>query len=178
MKAMAHRYARALADVVIEHGTAEAVKLELAAFAQMVSESEDLRNFLANPAVARANKQAVVEELVERLKGSKTLRNFLLVLVDNRRAGLLNEISDAFEAELRTRLGVAKADVTSARDLSGEERMELVRTLEQMTGKRVEANYSLDPELIAGAQVRIGSTVYDGSVREQLNQMRSLLAAE
>jgi len=178
LKAIAHRYARALADVVIERGTAEAVKVELAAFAHMVGESTDLRNFLANPSVARSQKQAVVEKLIERLKGSKTLRNLLLVLVDNRRAMLLSEISEAFEAELRARLGVAKAEVTSARDLSGEERTELVRTLERLTGKRVEASYSLNPELIAGAQVRIGSTVYDGSVREQLNRMRSRLAAE
>lgn len=178
MKAVAHRYARALADVVIEHGSSEAVKAELAAFAQMVDESADLRNFLANPAVARPHKQAVVEKLIERLKGSKTLRNFLLVLVDNRRTALLREISEAFEAELRARLGVAKAEVTSARDLNGEERIELVRALERLTGKRVEASYSLNPELIAGAQVRIGSTVYDGSVREQLNRMRSRLAAE
>lgn len=178
MKAVANRYARALADVVIGHNTAEAVKAELSAFAQMVSESADLRNFLANPAVARANKQAVIGKLIERLQGSKTLRNFLLVLVDNRRAGLLGEISEAFEAELRARLGVAKAEVTSARDLSSEQRTELVRTLEQLTGKRVEATYGLDPELIAGAQVRIGSTVYDGSVRQQLNRMRSRLASE
>ncbi|MBI1737835.1 MAG: ATP synthase F1 subunit delta [Acidobacteria bacterium] len=178
MKAIAHRYARALADVVIQHGTADGVKAELAAFAQMVNESADLRNFLANPSVARLQKQAVVEKLIERLKGSKTLRNLLLVLVDNRRATLLSEISEAFEAELRARLGVAKAEVTSARDLSGEERMELTRTLERLTGKRVEASYSLNPGLIAGAQVRIGSTVYDGSVREQLNRMRSRLAAE
>jgi F-type H+-transporting ATPase subunit delta len=178
LKAVAHRYAKALADVVIEHGTADAAKAELAAFAQMVSESADLRNFLANPAVARPHKQAIVEKLIKRLAGSKTLRNFLLVLVDNRRAALLSEISEAFEAELRARLGVAKAEVTSARDLSGEERAELVGTLERLTGKRVEASYSLNPELIAGAQVRIGSTVYDGSVREQLNRMRSRLASE
>ena len=133
MKAVAHRYARALADVVMEHGTAESVKAELAAFAQMVSASADLRNFLANPAVARPQKQAIIEKLVARLNGSKTLRNFLLVLVDNRRAALLREISDAFEGELRTRLGVAKAEVTSARDLNEEERGELVRTLERLT---------------------------------------------
>jgi F-type H+-transporting ATPase subunit delta len=178
LKAVAQRYARALADVVMEHGSAEAVKAELSAFAQAVDESADLRNFLANPAVARAQKQAVIEKLMARLSGSKTLRNFLLVLVDNRRAALLREISEAFEAELRARLGVTKAEVTSARDLSGEERTELVQTLEQLTGKRVEASYSLNPELIAGAQVRIGSTVYDGSVREQLDRMRSRLASE
>lgn len=178
MKAVANRYARALADVVISQGSAEVVKAELSAFAQAVDESADLRNFLANPAVARPQKQAVIETLMARMGGSKTLRNFLLVLVDNRRAALLREISEAFEAELRARLGVAKAEVTSAHDLNDEERTKLVRTLERMTGKRVEASYSLDPELIAGAQVRIGSTVYDGSVREQLNRMRSRLAAE
>ena len=178
MRAVAQRYARALADVVMEQGSAETVKAELSAFAQAVHESADLRNFLANPAVARPQKQAVIEKLMVRMQGSKTLRNFLLVLVDNRRAALLQEISEAFEEELRARQGVAKAEVTSARDLSGEERTELVRTLERLTGKRVEANYSLNPELIAGAQVRIGSTVYDGSVREQLNRMRSRLASE
>lgn len=178
MKSVTNRYARALADVVISQGSAEAVKSELFAFAQAVDESADLRNFLANPAVARPQKQAVIEKLMARMGGSKTLRNFLLVLVDNRRAALLREISEAFEAELCARLGVAKAEVTSAHDLNDEERTELVRTLERMTGKRVEASFSLDPELIAGAQVRIGSTVYDGSVREQLNRMRSRLAAE
>lgn len=178
MRAVAQRYARALADVVIAQGSAEGVKAELSAFAQTVDESADLRNFLANPAVARPQKQAVIEKLMARLNGSKTLRNFLLVLVDNRRAALLREISEAFEAELRARLGVAKAEVTSARDLNDEERAELVRTLERLTGKRVEASYSLNPELIAGAQVRIGSTVYDGSVREQLNRMRNRLASE
>lgn len=178
MRAVAQRYARALADVVMEKGSGEAVRAELSLFAQMVEESSDLRNFLANPAVARAHKQAVVEQLVARLNGSTTLRNFLLVLVENRRAALLRPIGEAFEAELRTRLGVAKAEVTSARALNGEERNELVRTLERLTGKRVEASYSLDPELIAGAQVRIGSTVYDGSVREQLNRMRTWLASE
>jgi F-type H+-transporting ATPase subunit delta len=178
LKAVANRYARALADVVIERGTAEAVKAELAAFAKMAGESADLRNLLANPAVARTNKQAVVAKLVERLQGSQTLRNFLLVLVDNRRAALLDEISEAFEAELRARLGVAKAEVTSVRELSSGERAELVSTLERLTGKRIEANFDLNPELIAGAQVRIGSTVYDGSVRQQLNRMRSRLASE
>ncbi|MBI1750504.1 MAG: ATP synthase F1 subunit delta [Acidobacteria bacterium] len=178
MRAVAQRYARALADVVIEKGSAEAVRVELSEFAQVVDESADLRNFLANPAVTRPHKQAVVEKLVARLDGSMTLRNFLLVLVENRRAALVKQIGEAFEAELRARLGVAKAEVTSARELSGEERNELVRTLERLTGKRVEASYTLNPELIAGAQVRIGSTVYDGSVREQLNRMRTRLTSE
>jgi F-type H+-transporting ATPase subunit delta len=178
LRGVALRYARALADVVIEHGTADTVKGELSTFAQAVNDSADLRNFLANPSVARTQKLAVIEKLMARMGGSKTLRNFLLVLVDNRRAGLLREISEAFETELRARLGIAKAEVSSARDLNDEERRELLGTLERLTGKRVEASYSLNPELIAGAQVRIGSTVYDGSVREQLNRMRSRLARE
>jgi F-type H+-transporting ATPase subunit delta len=178
LKAIAQRYARALADVVIKQGSAETVKAELWAFAQAVNDSADLRNFLANPAVAPRPKQAVIEKLVARLGGSKALRNFLMVLVDHRRAAQLREISEAFEAELRARLGVAKAEVTSARDLNDEERQALIQTLERLTGKRVETSYALNPELIAGAQVRIGSTIYDGSVREQLNRMRSWLVSE
>ncbi len=178
MKAVAQHYANALADVAIQQGSADNVKAELAAFADVVDSSSDLRNFFANPAVTWQQKQAVVEKLAARLGSSKTLRNFLFVLIENRRIGLLRQISGAFEAELHARMGVATAEVTSARELSAEEQDELIRALEGLTGKRVEARYTLNPELIAGAQVRIGSTVYDGSVREQLDRMRARLAAE
>ena len=178
MKALAERYAGALADVALEQGNAEAVKKELAAFVELLGQSPDLRNFLASPAVARPNKQAVVEKVVARLGASKTLRNFLLVVVENRRSSLLAQIRQAFEAQLYARLGVAEAEVTSARELTGEEKSDLTRVLERLTGKRIEARYGLDPELISGAVVRIGSTIYNGSVRERLNQLRARLAAE
>jgi len=178
LRALAQRYASALADVAIEHGTAEQVKSELTGFVGLLAESADLRNFLASPAVLWATKQAVIEKLVARLESSQTLRNFLFVVVQHRRSPLLPQIHEAFEEQLRARLGVAEAQVLSPEELSPEQKADLTRLLERLTGKSIETRYGLDPELIGGAVVRIGSTVYDGSVRQQLNRLRTRLASE
>jgi F-type H+-transporting ATPase subunit delta len=178
MRAVAQRYARALVDTVLELGSAERLKGELASFAELVNESADLRTYLASPAVARPSKQAVIERLVARLGASRTLRNFLFVLVDNRRTNLLPQIRQAFDELLYARQGIAEAHVRSARELSATEKQDLQRALERLAGKTVESRYELDPALIAGAVVRIGSTIYDGSVRAQLNRLRTRLAAE
>ncbi len=178
MKALAQRYASALVDVAIENGTAQQVKNELAAFVGLLGESTDLVNFLASPAVTRPSKHAVIEKLAARLGASQTLRNFLFVVVDHRRSLLLAQLQEAFEALLYARLGVAEAQVTSVEELTAAQKAELTQVLERLTGKRVEARYALDPGLIAGAVVRVGSTVYDGSVREQLNWLRARLASE
>lgn len=178
MRALAERYASALADVAIEQGATEQVKKELAAFVALLAQSADLRNFLASPAIARASKQAVIEKLVARLGAGKTLRNLLFVVVENRRSLLLPQIQQAFEALLYVRLGVAEAQVTSAEELSPQEKADLNRVLERLTGKKVETRYGLDSALLGGAVVRIGSTIYDGSVREQLNRLRAQLASE
>jgi F-type H+-transporting ATPase subunit delta len=178
LKAVVQRYASALVDVALEEGTAEAVKIELTEFAALMGESADLRNFLASPAVAVEQKQAVLEKILSRMGASKTLRNFLFVIVDNRRSALLPQIREAYHEQLFARLGVAEAQVTSARELTVAERAGLVQALERITGKRVETQYGLDPALIGGAVVRIGSTIYNGSVREQLNRLRAHLAAD
>lgn len=178
MKALAQRYASALVDVAIESGAAQQVKKELADFSGLLDKSAELVNFLSNPAVARASKHAVVETLVNRLGASRTLRNFLFVIVDHRRSLLLPQIRDAFETLLYARLGVAEAQVTSVAELTADQKAGLTRVLERLTGKRVEAQYALDPALIGGAVVQIGSTIYDGSVREQLNRLGARLASE
>lgn len=178
MKAVAQRYAQALVDVAIEQNQAEKVKTELAMFAALARESADLKNFLESPAVGKPHKHGVVDKLGARMGASKTLCNFLHVLVDQRRVAMLAEIQQAYDHVLLSRLKVAEADVTSARELTAQERDAINKTLETMLGKRVEARYTLDPELIGGARVRVGSTIYDGSVREQLNRLRARLASE
>jgi len=178
LRSLARRYAEALADVALEQGNAELVKKELAGFLGLMAKSADLRNFLASPAVPGGSKQAVIEKLIARLGASKALRNFLFVVVENHRSTLLPQIQEAFEEELNARLGVTEVQVATARELTAQEKAELTRVLGQLTGKRVEARYALDPELIGGAVVRIGSTIYDGSVREQLNRLRTRLASE
>lgn len=178
MSSAALRYASVLADVALERGNAEAVRAGLEGFAEAAAGSAELRNFLANPAVPRESKQAVIEKLVARLGAGVELRNFLFLLVDHRRTERVGEIRAAFEEELRTRLGVAEAQVFSARELSAGEKAELTGALERVTGKKIEARYGLDAGLIGGAVVRIGSTIYDGSVREQLGRLRARLEAE
>lgn len=178
MKVLAQRYASALVDVAIEQRTAEHVKDELATFVHLLETSADLRNFLASPAVARPSKGVVIEKLVARLGASQTLRNFLLVLVDHRRSALLPEIRLAFEGLLHARMGVAEAQVISADELSDKQKTELTQVLERLTGQQVETRYEVDSRLIGGAVVRIGSTIYDGSVREQLDRLRAQLTSE
>jgi F-type H+-transporting ATPase subunit delta len=178
LSVLARRYAAALVDVAIERKSAEAFKTELAAFAGAYAISQDLRNFLATPAISREAKQGVIEKLAERIGVGEAVRNFLFVIADNRRMEDLGEIRQAFEIQLNERLGIAEAAVTSARELSNGEKEELTRALAHLTGKRIEAEYSLDEKLIGGAVVRIGSTIYDGSVREQLNRLRTRLESE
>jgi F-type H+-transporting ATPase subunit delta len=178
LRNVAHIYAAALADVAVEQHSSETLKKELAAFAGMFAASADLRNFLETPAVDRAGKQKVIEALVTRMGASKELRNFLFVIVENQRAALLPEIARAFDAELLDRLGMAEAEVTSTRELTAEQKTELDKALEGLTGKKIETRYRVDAALLGGTVVRVGSTIYDGSVRAQLERLGARLAAE
>jgi F-type H+-transporting ATPase subunit delta len=178
LKALAERYAGALVDVALENKQADLIKQELAAFATMVRESPELHAFLANPSIARAGKHAAIEQLVARMGASRTLRNYLFVIVDQRRAGMLIEIEQAFSALLDARQGITQATVTSAEDLTAGERAELDAALAKLTGRKVQARFQTNPELIGGAVVRIGSTIYDGSVRAQLDRLRARMIAE
>lgn len=178
MKSVGLQYANALADITLAQGAAEAVTQELAGFGALYAESAELRNFLSSPAVTREAKHRVVEKLLARVGGSKIVRNFLLVVIDHQRAQFLPEIVEAFQQVIRQRQGITEAQVSSAVELNGPQKAELESTLERLTGKRVEAKFSLEPELLGGAVVRVGDTVYDGSLRSRLNELRARLASE
>jgi F-type H+-transporting ATPase subunit delta len=177
-QAVSYRYARALADAVLDPRsgmTAEKAKAELRGFDELVASSADLQNALVSPAVAPPRKRAVVGRFASELGLSKIIRNFLFVLVDRRRIGLLHDIRDAFESEIDDRSGIVRAQVTSAADLGGPERGRIQDTLSQLTGKQVRVDFATDQELIGGVVAKIGSTIYDGSVRGQLEQLRARL---
>lgn len=178
MRTIAQHYADALAEVAISEKSAETLSGEFRDFLALLRESAQLGILLGSPAVSRANKHAVAQALVERMKASRTLRNFLFVVIDQRRMRLLPEIQEAFEARLDERQGVARANVISARQLKEGEKKQLRSALERLSGRRVEAHYELDPALIAGAVVRVGSTIYDGSVRTQLERLRVRLESQ
>jgi F-type H+-transporting ATPase subunit delta len=178
LKSASLQYASALADIVLQQGAAEPARKQLEDFLAAFHESAELRNVLISPAIVREAKHGVIEKLVAVMGGSRIIRNFLFVMADNQRMHLLPEIVETFEEVLRQRQGVAEAHITSASALDDRQRAGLVRTLERLSGKKIQANYSQDPALLGGAVVRIGDTIYDGSVRNRLNQLRVQLAAE
>jgi F-type H+-transporting ATPase subunit delta len=178
LKPASLQYATALADIALEQGAADPAKKQLADFLAAYAGSAELRNILASPAVEIATKHAVLEKLAARLGASRIVRNFLFVVTDHQRTHLLPEIVQAFEEVVRQRQGVAEADVISATELTAAQKTQLQQTLERLTGKKIQANYTLDPALLGGAVVRIGDTIFDGSVRNRLNQMRARLSAE
>jgi len=176
--AVATRYAAALADVALEKNAADRVRQDLAAFVEAFSSAADLRIFLESPAADREVKQKVIESLAARMDLAPAVRNFVRVLVDHRRTEMLREIQQAFHGELNRRLGIAEAEVTSARELTAAEKQRLMAALERRTGMKMEAHFRTDTALLGGLVVRIGSTVYDGSVREQLSRLRAQLETE
>jgi F-type H+-transporting ATPase subunit delta len=151
---------------------------ELRSFESLLLSSPELHNALTTPAVPGSRKKAVVGRLADLLKLSRIARNFLFVLIDHRRIASLSEIIQSFEEIVDERLGFARAEVTSARELSEPQRTSLNAQLEQLTGKRIRMRFRVDESLIGGAVARIGSTVYDGSLRGQLASLETRLRAE
>jgi F-type H+-transporting ATPase subunit delta len=178
LKSASLQYATALADIILEQGAAEPTRKQLEDFCAAYEESVELRSFLASPAVSKEDKHGVIEKLVARLGASRIIRNFLFVMADNQRIHLLPEITDRFEEVLRQRQGLAEAEVTSAVELNDAQKSALIQTLQRLSGKKIQAKYSLEPALLGGAIVRVGDTIYDGSVRNRLNQLRAQLASE
>jgi F-type H+-transporting ATPase subunit delta len=178
LKSATLQYANALADVALQQGAAEPLLKQLKDFANAYSESAELRNLLANPAVTGKEKHAVAEKLAARLGASKILRNFLFLLIDHRRTLMIPELAEAFQTVIRERENIAEAEVTSAVELSEAQKRSLGQSLEKKTGKRIEAKFSVNKGLLGGVVVRIGDTVYDGSVKHRLGEMRAKLAAE
>jgi F-type H+-transporting ATPase subunit delta len=120
----------------------------------------------------------VIEKIIARLGASRILRNFLFIIADSHRTQLIPEIIASFQQVLRQRQGIAEAEISSAVELSTTQKTEFAKTLARLTGKKIETKYSLDPALLGGAVVHIGDTIYDGSLRNRLNEMRARLAAE
>ena len=179
--ALAIRYARALADAVLNPKAGMDPKqalAELRTFNNMLRDSGQLRTVLLSPAVSNKKKRAVVRRFAENLPLSRLIQNLIYVIIDRRRTHTLSDIADAFEMALDERLGIVRADVKSAMPLNDHHQSELQRELSRLSGKQVRCDFSLDPALIGGVVARIGSTVYDGSVRSQLETLRERLVAQ
>jgi F-type H+-transporting ATPase subunit delta len=173
MAAIASRYARALVEVVLEQKIGpDVARQQLNAIVNAVHESTDLRRVWESPAVSAEQKRAVLDAVVRQIGAAKPVRNFIAILIDHRRIAMLDDVAKQFDSELNAQLGLVEAEISSSRPLSADGQRQLESQLERLTGKKVRATYSSRPELLGGVVVRVGSTIYDGSVRGQLEKMK------
>jgi F-type H+-transporting ATPase subunit delta len=171
-------YARAFADVVVSSKLDSARMLqELRGIETLLGESVQFRRVMVNPSIPGDRKRAVLDAVVQKLGMTRQVRNFIAVVTDHRRLPLLAEILKQLERELNDRMGIADAEIISARELGETERKLLEVEVARLTGKHVRARYRQDASLLGGALVKVGSTVYDGSVSEQLERIREQLVS-
>jgi F-type H+-transporting ATPase subunit delta len=177
MASVASTYARAFADIVLSGRLdPNRATAELRAIAALLKESPELRRVWENPAIPAEQKRRVLDVIAERDGLTKQARNLIAVLIDHRRVHFLGPIIQQVEKELDARLGFAEAEITSARELGEAEKSTLEAQVEKLTGKKVRAHYEHDSSLLGGAVVRVGSTIYDGSVKGQLERIREEIA--
>ena len=175
---VARRYATALADVVMARGEAQEVRGELRDWAEMMRSNEQLLEVFRNPTIPYEQKRKVLTTLITRARVRPTTANFLQVLLQNQRLADLIEVNKRFAQILDERSGMVSAEVTTARPVAQSAQDALRAKLTTMTGQSVRLNFTTDEELIGGIVTRIGSTIYDGSVRNQLQQVRERLAGK
>lgn len=175
---VARRYAAALADVLLAGGSPRGVPDELIAWESMIQSSELLQQVFSNPTVTYEQKRGLIEELVKRTKVQQPTANFLRILLKNQRLTELGEINKRLAQVLDERSGVVAAEVTTARPVSEEIKRALNERLATITGKDVRLSFAIDETLIGGMVTRVGSIVYDGSIRNQLRQLELKLAGK
>ena len=175
VETVARRYATALADVVAKSSDTDVVRQELMVWEQMIEGNVDLHSAFDNPSIPHVEKEAVLNGLIAKTGPARTTANFLRILLKNGRLVDLKAINEKFDSVLEERSGVVAAEVTSARALSENEQAELRSNIEKLTGRQVKLSFEINDELIGGVVTRVGSTVYDGSVKTQLENLRQEL---
>lgn len=173
------RYARALSEVVLAPGSGlspDQAVAQLSSFASILRESKPLLHALQSPAVQNSRKRAILADIGGQMGLARVIQNFIFVAVNHRRVSILSEIAESLQQVFDEHFGFARAEISTARPLDDSQSAALVAQLSRLTGKQIRPSYALDASLLGGATARIGSTVYDGSVRGQLENLRRGLA--
>jgi len=171
LQTVARRYATALADVAISRNEERQVQSELEQWASMVESSSQLKEVFSNPTVPHEQKRRVLQELISRSRVSETTASFLQVLLVNQRLPQLQVIAERFALILDERAGLVAAHVTTARPIPETQQNALREALSQVTGSSVRLSFETDESIIGGLVARIGSTIFDGSVENQLQRL-------
>lgn len=176
MASVAGTYARAFADVALgDHLDADRCVAELRSISALLAESADLRRVWENPAIPNDQKRRILDSIAQRDKISKQVRNLVAVLIDHRRIRFFDRIIAQLEKELDARLGFADAQIISVRKLAEIEKRNVESQVAKLTGKKVRARYDTDASLLGGVLLKIGNTIYDGSVKGQLEKLKEAI---
>jgi F-type H+-transporting ATPase subunit delta len=169
------RYAQALFDLSKDEGKLDAVAADLKSFKAMRAESADLKRLLASPAFAAEDKAKALAAIAEKASFDPLTRKFFGLVAANRRASALPGAVVAFEALLAAERGIVAAEVTTAVKLTSAQEAGLKAALRQALGKDPEIETRVDPEILGGVKVRVGSRLYDASLRSKLDSLRFAL---
>ena len=172
---IAKRYATALLELGSEGGQLETIVDEVASAAAAYESSSELRAAFDNPLFPLAAKKAILADVIERLHLSSTVGSFLGLLVDRRRIRALPPVATRLREMADLRRGLTRAEVLTAMPLPEEYFEKLQRELDRITGRKVALDRKLDPALLCGVLIRIGDTVYDGSLVARLQQLKDTL---
>jgi F-type H+-transporting ATPase subunit delta len=173
--AVARRYAEAIADVSVDRGLVDQVDSDLRTFVDMMTGSRELRQVFASPVVSMNEKSRVLDALIERTRPERITANLFKTLLRHYRLHHLDAVYEQFRREMNERKGLVLAEVTTAFPIEPGDQTILARRLQDLTGRRVEIKYLTDSSLIGGVVTRIGSVIYDGSVRTQLETVKDRL---
>ncbi len=178
MASVTGTYARALSDVIFDRRLDAGQTLQEAqSISRLVAGSRELRQVWEAPSISAEQKRSLLDAIVARAGISRPVRNFLAVLIDHRRVQFLEAIVKELEQELNRRMGFAEAEIISARELASAERRELEAQVEKLTGRKVRARYAQDTSILGGAVVKVGSTIYDGSIKGRLERMKEAISS-
>jgi len=169
------RYARAFFEIAGEEKKLEQYYNELSQFSSIVAENKDLGGFLANPIFDEEAKKKVLEKIIGKLSLSKMTINFLNLLIDKKRIDVLPDIETCYRQLMDETLQKVRVTLKTAFPLSGEMQDYITSNLKKMTGQAVEVTVESDKSLLGGIVIGVGDTLYDGSIKNQLNNMRNLL---
>jgi F-type H+-transporting ATPase subunit delta len=175
IRIIAKRYAKALVRLAEEKKTVDKTREDLAAFVSAVDSSPALQKLFASPVFTPENKKAVIKELAAKMNLDATTQRFVEHLAETGRIRYVKEMFEAFREILAESTNRAMAKLTTATAVSAADLAEIKKKLETLTGKQVDIDTQIDASLIGGAKAQIGSTVYDGSIKNQLSKMRNQL---
>ena len=177
MTVAASRYAKALIDVLYPN-KAEAGLEQLQRFSSLLTTQPDSRRIFENPTISSDRRQALLNQISSTLSFEPAIRNFLNLLIDRNRIDIVDEITQVYQRLLDDRLGIVRARVTSAFPMDAAQQSDIATKLQRVTGKKVRVESATDPSLIGGVVAEVGSTIYDGSIRQQLQSFRKNLGTD